>query len=627
MITQRNVSVQVVLKATITGDIMNAMSSLNASEALLLIIAFLGLGLIVSGRLRADLAALIVLIALGVTRILTPQEALSGFSSPAVITIIGLSVITAALEQTGAVRWAAHHLAALSGGNETRVIAVFMAAGALLSLVMNNIAAGAVLLPAAVRVARQVGVPASKVLMPLSYGTLLGGMATLFTTANIILSGNLTAQGQRALTMSDFLLSGGPMVLTGMLYMLLIGHTFLPARETVGSAAVPAVDLRSIYRLDERLWEVRIASGAGVVGKSLVNAAISATTGTTVLAIWRGHEAILNPSPDELLQTDDVLLILGREDRVRQLEASGFVIGRAGIAGDNLRLPIELAEAVVGPRAPFIGQTLQQLRFRTRFGLTVVALWREGRSYRTSVGTMPLAAGDALLMTGPATRVKQLTEEPGFIVLHAPATVLPAGRKAVWSVLITAAALTFAAIGWVATAEAMLAGAVALVLAGCIAMDDAYRAVEWRVVTLIAGLLPLGTALVATGLGARVGEALTGSLLAYGPLGIITGLFLTAILVTQLVGGQVASLMLGPIAVSAAISAHVNPQAVAVAVAMGCSAAFLTPIAHPVNVLMMGPGNYRFSDFFRVGLGQTVVCLITLLVVMPLVWPLHAAAP
>lgn len=603
------------------------MSSLNASEALLLIIAFLGLGLIVSGRLRADLAALIVLIALGVTRILTPQEALSGFSSPAVITIIGLSVITAALEQTGAVRWAAHHLAALSGGNETRVIAVFMAAGALLSLVMNNIAAGAVLLPAAVRVARQVGVPASKVLMPLSYGTLLGGMATLFTTANIILSGNLTAQGQRALTMSDFLLSGGPMVLTGMLYMLLIGRKFLPARETVGSAAVPAVDLRSIYRLDERLWEVRIAPGAGVAGKSLANAAISATTGTTVLAIWRGHEAILNPSPDELLQTDDVLLILGREDRVRQLEASGFVIGRAGAVGDDLKLPIELAEAVVGPRAPFIGQTLQQLRFRTRFGLTVVALWREGRSYRTGVGTMPLAAGDALLMTGPAARVKQLTEEPGFIVLHAPATVLPAGRRAVWSVLITAAALTVAAIGWIATAEAMLAGAVALVLAGCIAMDDAYRAVEWRVVTLIAGLLPLGTALVATGLGARVGEALTGSLLAYGPLGIITGLFLTAILVTQLVGGQVASLMLGPIAVSAAISAHVSPQAVAVAVAMGCSAAFLTPIAHPVNVLMMGPGNYRFSDFFRVGLGQTVVCLITLLVVMPLVWPLHAAAP
>lgn len=168
----------------------------------------------------------------------------------------------------------------------------------------------------------------------------------------------------------------------------------------------------------------------------------------------------------------------------------------------------------------------------------------------------------------------------------------------------------------------MLAGAAALVLAGCISMDDAYRAIEWRVVVLIAGLLPIGTALVSTGLGARLGSILTESLAAYGPLALIAGLFLATVLVTQLVGGQVAALIIGPIAVSAAMSAGTNPQAVAVAVAMGCSVAFLTPIAHPVNVLMMGPGNYRFGDFFRVGFGQTVVCFITLLLTMPLVWQL-----
>lgn len=599
---------------------MQPILPLSTSEVLLLAIAFTGLSLIISGLIRADLAALLVLIALGVTRVLTPQEALSGFSNAAVITIIGLSVITAALEQTGVVKWAANRLAALSGGNETRVIAVFMLAGALLSLVMNNIAAGAVLLPAAVRVARQIGVPASKILMPLSYGTLLGGMATLFTTANIILSGNLVAQGQTGLTMADFLLSGGPMVLTGLLYMLLIGRKLLPARETVASTAVPAVDLRSIYRLDERLWEVRVTPAAA--GKTIAEAAISATTGTTVLAIWRDPEAILNPAPDAPLQAGDVLLILGREDRVRQLAGAGFAIGRNGTSGEALDLPIELAEVVVAPRAPFIGQTLQQLRFRTKFGLTVVALWREGRSYRTNVGTMPLAAGDALLMTGPAARVRQLADEPGFIVLHTPASEVATGRQAIIAVAITAIALFVAAIGWVATAEAMLAGAAALILTGCITMDDAYRAIEWRVVTLIAGLLPIGTALVTTGLGAKAGALLTGSLVAYGPLALITGLFLATVLLTQLVGGQVASLIIGPIAVSAAISAHVNPQAVAVAVSMACSVAFLTPIAHPVNVLMMGPGNYRFSDFFRVGIGQTVVCLLTLLVVMPLVWQL-----
>jgi di/tricarboxylate transporter len=594
--------------------------ALTVPELLLLAVTVVGLGLIVSNRMRADLAALLVLIALGVTRVLTPQQALGGFSNSAVITIVGLFVITEALEQTGAVQWLAARLAGLSGRDETRMVAVFMGAGALLSLVMNNIAAGAVLLPAAVRVSRQAGIPASKVLIPLSFGTLLGGMATLFTTANIILSGNLVAQGQRGLTMGDFLISGGPMVLTGMLYMLLAGRRLLPARETVGQSAMPVPDLRAIYRLDERLWEVRVPAGASVAGRSLAEAAIGTTTGATVLAIWRGREARLNPAPDDELRPGDLLLVLGREERVRQLEALGLQLGRAD--GGGAELPVELAEVVVGPRAPAIGKTLKQLHFRAKFGLTAVALWREGRSYRTNVGDFPLEAGDALLMTGAPARVGQLAAEPGFIVLDTPEAPAAPGRKALWAALITAAVLLISAVGWVPTAEAMLAGAAALVLAGCISMDDAYRAVEWRVVALIAGLLPIGTALVETGLGERLGAALTGSLAAYGPLALVAGLYLVAVAVTQLVGGQVAALIVGPVAVSAALQAGVNPQAVAVAVAMACSVSFLTPIAHPVNVLMMGPGNYRFGDFFRVGLGQAAVAFATMLAVMPLAWPL-----
>lgn len=595
---------------------------LSIPELLLLVITVVGLGLIVSNRLRADLAALLVLVALGVTRVLTPQEALGGFSNSAVVTIVGLFVITEALEQTGVVGWLAARLAGLSGRDEARMSGVFMGAGALLSLVMNNIAAGAVLLPAAVRVSRQAAVPASKVLIPLSFGTLLGGMATLFTTANIILSGNLVAQGQPALTLGDFLISGGPLVLTGMVYMLLVGRRLLPARESVGHTAMPEVDLWATYQLDERLWEVRVPAATAMVGRSLAESAIGTSTGATVLGIWRGREALLHPEPGTVLREGDLLLLLGHEKRVRQLEAEGLHIGRNGTGGASAGLPVELAEVVVGPRAPAIGKTLKQLHFRAKFGLTAVALWREGRSYRTDVGDFPLEAGDALLMTGPAARVRQLAAEPGFIVLDTPEAPPQAGRKALWAAGITAVVLLVSALGWVSTAEAMLAGAAALVLTGCITMDDAYRAVEWRVVALIAGLLPIGTALVATDLGERMGGAITGALLGYGPLALIAGLFLVAVAVTQLVGGQVAALIVGPVAVSAALQAGVNPQAVAVAVAMACSVSFLTPIAHPVNVLMMGPGNYRFGDFFRVGVGQTVVAFLTMLAVMPLAWSL-----
>src|SRR5215510_1799348 len=238
------------------------MNMFSLQEIELIVIVGVALPLIVTNRLRPDLVALLVLLALSMTGIIPPDQALAGFSRPAVLTIVGLFVITAALEHTGVVQWLADRLAHLRGGNERRMIAVFMGAGGLLSLGMNNIAAGAVLLPAAVNVARRSKIAESRLLMPLAFGTLLGGMATLFTTANIVISGSLQAQGQRALTMLDFLIPGGAMFITGMLYMLLLGRRLLPYRESVGRAALGRPDLTQTYQLTERLWEVRVETGS-----------------------------------------------------------------------------------------------------------------------------------------------------------------------------------------------------------------------------------------------------------------------------------------------------------------------------------------------------------------------------
>ncbi len=598
------------------------MSALTMQQMLLLAITAIAIVLIVSNRLRPDLVALMTLLALGLTSILPAEQALAGFSRPAVLTIVGLFVITDALERVGVVQWLADQLALLGGTTEVRLIAVFMSAGALLSLVMNNIAAGAVLLPAAVNVAHRARIAPSKLLIPLSFGTLVGGMATLFTTANIILSGNLQTQGQRGLTMLDFLPAGGAMVVVGLLYMLTIGRRLLPNRETVGRAALGGTDLSETYQLAERLWEVKVHPESPLVHRRLGESVIGATLGATVLAIWHGREARIAPSPIETIDANDILLVLGREDRVRQLEDQGMTIGRNGANHHALRgLPVLLSEVVIGPRAPAIGQTVKALRFRSNYGLTVVALWREGRSYRTDVGDFVLEAGDALLMVGPRQKAQALAQEPGFIVLDQPlATPRSLDRKAAAAVAITITVIGLSAAGIVPTAEAMLAGAAGLVLTRCLTMEEAYRAIEWRVVVLIAGLLPIGTALVATGLAEQIGRLFTGALAGSGPLALIGGLWLFTAVVTQLVGGQVAALIIGPIAVSAAVHLGVNPQAVAVAVAMACSAAFLTPIAHPVNVLMMGPGGYDFGDFFRVGLGLLATCFVTLLVVMPLFW-------
>jgi di/tricarboxylate transporter len=600
------------------------MPSLSSQEIELLIIVGLALALIMSNRLRPDLVALLVLLALGLSGILPPEQALAGFSRSAVIAIVGLFVITAALERNGVVQWLADHLARLSGASEPRMIAVFTLAGAVLSLGMNNIAAGAVLLPAAVNVARRAKVPTSRVLMPLGYGTLLGGMATLFTTANIIISGALRSQNQRALSMLDFVPTGGALVIAGTLYILLIGRKLLPRRESVGQMALPVADLTATYRLAERLWEVRVQPGSPLISQQLAQSVIGSRTGATVIGLWHGREAKIPPAPADVIAANDILLVLGREDRVRQLEAQGTTIGRDGHHWESARgLPVRLTEVVIAPRSPAIGQTLKGLRFRTKYGLTTVALWREGRSYRTDVADFELEAGDALLMVGPREAVRSLAEEPGYIVLgQTHSAPHPTPGRARLTVIIAAAALLLSALGVVPTAEAMLAGAAALVLTGCLNMEESYTAIDWRVVVLIAGMLPIGTALVATGLAAQIGAFFSATMASAGPLGLIAGLYLATVVLTQFVGGQVAALIMGPIAVGAAVNLAINPPAVAVAVAIGCSTAFVTPLAHPVNVLMMGPGGYTFRDYVRAGAGLTLVCLATLLLVMPLFWQL-----
>lgn len=593
----------------------------SSSEIILIIVTALALILIISNRLRADLIALIVLLALGISNVLAPNQALAGFSNNAVITIVGLFVITAALEKTGVVLWLADRLARLGGNSEIRIIATFMGAGALLSLVMNNIAAGAVLLPAAVNVARRANVRTSKVLIPLAYGTLFGGMATLFTTANIILSGNLEAQGQPGLTILDFLPTGGLIALAGFATMLLLGRKLLADHESVGRAALRRPDLSKTYQLAERLWEVQVGPRSPLVNQRLADSVIGAQLGATVVGIWHGREAKIPVAASDRIAANDILLVLGREDRIRQLEQQGSTIGRNNEARST-NLAVYLSEVVIGPRAPAIGQTLKELRFRSKFGVTVVALWREGRAYRTDVGDFTLAAGDALLVVGPAVRFRQLADEPGFIVLDQPQQEVHTSQKAPIAVAITAVALLLSALRIVSTPEAMLAGAALLVLTGCLNMEESYRAIEWRVVVLIAGMLPIGTALVSTGLSERIGGLLTNGLLAQGPLALIAGLFVLTVALTQFVGGQVSALILGPIAVSAAVQLGVNPHAVAVAVAIGCSTAFITPIAHPVNILMMGPGGYTFGDFLRIGALMTAITFVLLMAGMVLFWRL-----
>lgn len=358
------------------------------------------------------------------------------------------------------------------------------------------------------------------------------------------------------------------------------------------------------------------------MGASLNASQIGHNLGITVLAIWRGHEAILAPEPQTAIAAGDYLLMLGSEERVRQMGDRGAMIGRAADHGGNHQgYFVDLTEVLIPPRSQLVGRSLVDLNFRARYHLTAVALWREGRSYRVDVGKMALEVGDALLMVGTPGHIRALSADSNFLVLQSSHELQPPlPNKAGWAVGITALVLLLSIFDLVPSSLAMMIGVAALALSGSINLDEAYRGISWRVVFLIAGMLPLSIAMVNSGLAARIGDLMVRLFEPWGALGLIGGLFLLTMVFTQVIGGQVAALIVGPIAVTAALQLGVDARAVGVTVAIGCSTAFLTPISHPVNVLVMGPGGYTPRDFLKIGAGMTLVTLLALLLGMKLFW-------
>lgn len=609
------------------------------SRIFVVLVVLVPLLFVARGRLRIDVAALLIAALLGLAQFLgmgvlgapdqphAAMEAISGFGQPVVLTLLSLFIITRTLERTGVTNWIAGRVIAIGGRSERRLIFLFAAVTALLSLFMNNLAAGALMLPSAISVSRRTGISASKLLIPVAYGSLLGGSATYFTTANIIVSDLLTTAQppQPPLNVLAFTPTGGLIALAGLLFLTLLGPYLLPNRAPQPGQMVArrtGSDLEEAYQLDERLWEVQVPAASPIVGRTLTQTDIGDRLGLTVAAIWRGQQALFAPRADYVLQGGDILLTVGREERITQLAQEGLKVGRNGNDGSISARGVRFIELLLAPHSDAEGHTIRELEFRKKFGFTAVALLREGRSYRTDVANMKLKMGDSILMVGAPDRLKALQNEPNYVVLEPDLSDQPVNkRQALKAVAIIGAAIA-ASIAGVPVFLAMLTAAVVVFLTGLLTTEEAYRAVEWPAIFLIAGMYAVSKAMVETGLADWIGQQVVAVVLPYGPLGLAAGSYLLTAGLTQLMGGQVAALVTGPVAISAAINLHTSAQAMAVAAAIGCSASFFTPIAHPVNILMIAPGNYTFGDFFRVGWGLTVVCFVMLLVGMALFWHL-----
>ncbi len=580
--------------------------------------------LLITEWLRPDVTALLVLLALGLTGVLTPAEAFSGFSQAAVITILSVFMLTAGLENTGVTRWIGQRLFRMTGASESRMRAALMLTASGLSLVMNTIAAAAVLLPTAMGVARQANLRPSRLLIPLAYASLLGGTATLLTTANIVVSTTLSQAGLQPFALFDFLPIGIPLILVGTAVVMLLAPHMLPERDMAGSIARMRrlqTELAQLYHLKEGTTQVQIKRGSAMAGQTLRQGGWGEDLGLTVLGVAHDGQMMLAPDRNTEVQEGDVVLLEGTPTP-DQMERYGLrfsfdsELGRALASED-----VPLVEVVLAPRAEYEGQSLRDIHFRERYGVQVLAIWREGLVLQHGLADLPLRFGDALLMQGPREKIDLLRVDPNWLVLVEETEGRPS-RRAPLAVGILAVSLGLAAAGVLPIALATFSGAVLMVLTGCIPMEKAYRSVEWKAIFLIAGMLPLSAALQQTGAAAYLGQLLFQFTAGQGSLATAAVLLVSAITLSLLLSGQAAAVILAPIAIAAADLVGADARGLAMAVAVGCSLAFITPLGHPANLLVMAPGGYTFRDYLRIGAPLTLVAALTTLAGLHWVWGL-----
>ncbi len=601
---------------------------MNLEIAVVLAILALTIALFLTDKLGPDVVSLLAVLALLLTGTLQVTEALAGFGNPAVITIASICLVTAGLTNTGVAGWIGRRLLHIAGGSEGPLVAVTMAAAATLSLVMNNIASASVLLPGLTSISRQTQVRASKLLIPLSFGTLLGGMATLFTTTNILINDALHQKGLTTFSLWDFFRIGSLLTVAGIAFMVLIGRRLLPDHSLKKIAPwrrVPA-DLAKLYQLPEALFEARILAGSSLDGKTVAQSQLGRSFNLNIVGILRGGRLKLSPPRDELLRAGDRLLIEGEDQRLKQSQESLGLVCSAGDEVPSVELfdrNVGIVEAVVSPYADLVGRSLREIQFREKFGLTVLALRREGNPVQQGVPDLPLRFGDALLIQGPRERIKLLRAEVNFILLDDLEYPEEAARpeKAPWALLAMAVMLLLAGFGIVRIATASLLAALIMVVGGALKMEEGYRAIEWKAVVMIGGMLSMGAALEKSGAAALISHNLLHVLAPFGHIEVLAGYYLVSMLLAQALSGATTAVLLAPIALSAAGQLGVSPYPLLMAVVLGTSSAFLTPVSHPANVLVMAPGGYKFSDYARVGSYLTALVFVLVVILVPIFWP------
>ena len=577
------------------------------------ILAVLGctLAVFVWDRWRYDVVAITSLMACVLLGLIGPEAAFAGFSNPAVITVAAVLVISHALGRTGAIDALAGRLID-AGSSQIAHLAAFCVLGALLSGFMNNVGALALLLPVALSTARRHGYAPSLLLMPLSFATLLGGMTTLIgTPPNLLISTfRAEATGARFL-LFDFAPTGLALSAAGIAYLLLVGRRFLPDRGPPQQEAG--------FEIGDYVTEARVAPASRLIGHEVGR--LAAGSGVAVLGVIRDGRHVFGRLPETVLQANDILLLQADTASLeRAIEADGLELIQRGPQEAQSGADLTLVEAVVLPNAVVQGSSPSSLDLRQRYGVTLVAAARQGRRFEGRLRDATLSAGDILLLEGEPMRLRATIADLGCLPL-ADRRLAFEPRRIAMPLGLFAVGIALAASGLLPAAVAFTGVVLAMVLTRVIRPSQVYGSIDWPVVVLLGAMIPLGTALEETGAARLIGGSILMVSGEVGPLVMLAIVLVMTMAITPVLNNAATVVIMAPIVISIAASMGAAPDPNQMAVAIGASCDFLTPFGHHNNTIIMGPGGYRFGDFWRVGLGLEVVVLLVSLVVIPVVWP------
>lgn len=599
--------------------------------------------LFISGKVRSDLVAVGALLVLLVTGILTPTEALSGFSNSVVIMMVGLFVVGGGIFQTGLANIASRKLLKLAGGGEARLIVVVMLATGLFGAFVSNTGTVAVMMPIVVSLALSAGSNPGRLLMPLAFASSLGGTLTLIgTPPNLVIQETLTAAGHTKLSFFSYTPAGLVCLTVGILSMLVL-RRFLPKNEEEGGAGRRGSSLAQLakqYQLSQNLFRLQVGEGSSALSHTLQQLDVAARFGVSVIEIRR-KTSVKNhffktinqeiAGPGTQLQDKDILYVNGPYERVEQLARQyGLELLDAqtqeAAGAQYATSDVGIAEVMLTPSSRLIGQPVKLSGFREKYRVNILGIRRRDDVVLHDIKEEKMRLGDALLVQGRWQDIALLaSEQSDYVVVGQPveeARKVTMDRKAPIAAGIMLMLIVLLVTELIPAVAAVMLAAALMVIFGCVrGMEEAYKTVNWESIVLIGAMIPMSIAIEQTGAAALLSDGLVGTLGAYGPLALLAGIYFTTSLLTMFISNTACAVLLSPIALTAAVSIGISPYPFLFAVAIGASMCFASPFSTPPNAMVMSAGRYTFGHYVKVGLPLQIVMGIVMVAVLPLLFP------